>query len=79
LRQKKIPLTSDEELVSDAAGLREEHGSPGRRSPPGRQTAGGFPQRRHGHGRTLCPEVRDGSTEARCGVYAQVACFDCWT
>jgi hypothetical protein len=54
-------LTSDKELVCDAARVREEQG--GRsgdgasRVPGGRQAAGGLTQRCHGHGRALLGEA----------------------
>jgi hypothetical protein len=51
--------TSDEELVCDAARVREEQGSRSGDAdgdgmvPGGRQAAGGLTQRCHGHGRAL--------------------------
>jgi hypothetical protein len=54
-------FTSDEELVRDAARVREEHGASSRdgasRVPGGRQAAGRLTQRCHGHDRALLGEA----------------------
>lgn len=53
-------MTSNEELVGDAARAREEQGARVRGIPRGGQAAGGLTQRLHGHGRAYLPWTNDG-------------------